>query len=67
VVAVQVPSNSVGALVQVNVTAELNPPTGVTVTGKFSVVPSFVVGVAAGPVSVKSGAVFDPAPVKVIV
>ena len=57
---------SAGAPVQVNMTGELNPPTGVTVTGKVSVEPSVTFCVVVGPVSVKSGGVFVPLPVRLI-
>src|ERR1700694_5508466 len=53
------PAVSVGALVQVRSTCEVNPPTGVTVTVKLTEEPSFTVAVA-GAVTVKSGCVLVP-------
>jgi len=63
---VHVPSVSAGTLAQVRSTCEVNPPTGVTVTVKLTEEPFFTVAVP-GAVTVKSGAVFVPVPVKEIV
>ena len=64
--AVHVPSFSAGALVQVEAHREVKPPTGVTVTVIGTCEPFFTVAVA-GAVTVKSAAVFVPAPVSEII
>jgi hypothetical protein len=56
-----------GAPVQVKATVPLNPPTGVMVTLKLSVLPAVTFCTDVGPVNPKSGAVFVPVPVSATV
>jgi hypothetical protein len=64
---VHVESVSVEGSAQVSATAELNPPIGVTVTVYVAGEPFVTVAVAGATPSVKSGGVFEPAPVREIV
>jgi len=64
---VHVESVSVEGSTQVSATAELNPPVGVTVTVYVAGEPFVTVAVAGATPSVKSGGVFEPAPVREIV